>query len=504
MWIPTSEIPVTGSDALRKRYTSADALSIVVSVAAVTAVSVSILLGWQVEILAGIGAAFVAGCAVLILWRQPVLGLIVLLIGVPLHSLALLVLTGVLSAPALPTQAFTMWKELLLIVLLGVILARWLRRGSARLRMGVVDILGIAYLLLVVFYLLVPSAAVGWGGRLRAARTDAVFLLAFWVGRGLYPGRKWLKRLVYLTIGLAALGGLGAVIERFFLPHDILLRLGLEQYFAFLGVPGVSSLPIQFFSAGGLGVQRAGSLYINPIELSFGMLAGLSLGVSLVMSGLWRARPVVVLAIGLMLAGLILSIVRSALLGLAVSMILIMLGSRLTRRVVIILTLTAVILIALGAHLGLARLAVQTVTLTDPSSRWRLEAWRQSLEAIVQRPWGWGLGTVGALAERFADPSVRITSENWYLQIGIELGVVGLILYLGTITLVAYRLLVYYRLDRDVFRRALTFGMLAGLVGLSFVGQFLHVWGYLSLSIPFWLLMGLCWASHTERYAHRH
>lgn len=75
----------------------------------------------------------------------------------------------------------------------------------------------------------------------------------------------------------------------------------------------------------------------------------------------------------------------------------------------------------------------------DPYAYTRLEIWKDSLKRVVDHPWGVGLGMYKYLSFQYRFPIEKAiaqyqkraeTAHNEYLQMAVELGVVGLLLFL--------------------------------------------------------------------------
>ncbi len=89
---------------------------------------------------------------------------------------------------------------------------------------------------------------------------------------------------------------------------------------------------------------------------------------------------------------------------------------------------------------------------------------------------GQGIGTAGPASFNFA-PEVP---ESWYLQVSLELGIVGLLLWLGILVFGVKRLFRSYR------------GLALVLISISVAALFLHTWAdNPTVAISFWVLMGV-------------
>jgi O-antigen ligase len=109
----------------------------------------------------------------------------------------------------------------------------------------------------------------------------------------------------------------------------------------------------------------------------------------------------------------------------------------------------------------------------------RLAALKNGFAVFMNNPEGLGLGSAGPAS--FRGPDALIT-ENYYLQIAIETGVAGLIVYLLFEYLVARRL---YELRN---RSTTAAPLLGALCGIFLVNQFLHGWADSTTALTFWTL----------------
>jgi O-antigen ligase len=122
-------------------------------------------------------------------------------------------------------------------------------------------------------------------------------------------------------------------------------------------------------------------------------------------------------------------------------------------------------------------------TVAVSSNDARASALMSGYRDIVQDPLGDGPGTAGP-ASVYNDRDVSKISENYYLQIGQETGVIGVLLFLLITATIGYILWM---------RRAapLSMTLLAALVGLIFVNLVSHAWTDDTLAYIWWGLAGI-------------
>lgn len=122
------------------------------------------------------------------------------------------------------------------------------------------------------------------------------------------------------------------------------------------------------------------------------------------------------------------------------------------------------------------------VSSAQTSNEVRFESISKAASDVIHQPLGRGPGTAGPASARNDHPA-RI-SENYFLQIGQEVGVIGITLFIAINILVAKELL---RRRADMLARIL----LAALVGLTFVNLLSHAWADDTLSYLWWGLAGI-------------
>lgn len=185
---------------------------------------------------------------------------------------------------------------------------------------------------------------------------------------------------------------------------------------------------------------------------------------------------------------------RSAWLGLALTMacLLVLSGRiKLTRR---FLAVTALVtLIFLASTLQLLRTnqsaqdallhTSQSSTVDITSNEARLAALKQGAGDVIHEPFGRGPGTAGPASFRNSDRQPRI-AENYFLQIGQEVGILGMALIIGIMALVGYEL--WQRRDEQ-----LTMILLVSLIGLTFINLISHAWTDDTLAYLWWGLAGI-------------
>jgi len=108
----------------------------------------------------------------------------------------------------------------------------------------------------------------------------------------------------------------------------------------------------------------------------------------------------------------------------------------------------------------------------DYSSQQRIEIWNFAAERIAERPiFGWGFDAADAMRRQFADTIGNVAAmmpnhpHNAALQIWLELGIVGLALFLAILLILVWRIDRLPRIERLAAQCAFISGLAIALVG---------------------------------------
>lgn len=125
-------------------------------------------------------------------------------------------------------------------------------------------------------------------------------------------------------------------------------------------------------------------------------------------------------------------------------------------------------------------------TSATSSNAVRVQAMKDGVSSIIHQPLGGGPGTAGPASARNDHPA-RI-AENYFLQIGQEVGIIGIAMF------VAINILVAKELWAKRAKQQLAKTLFASLVGLTFVNLLSHAWTDDTLAYLWWGLAGVALA----------
>ena len=384
--------------------------------------------------------------AAVAVWRRPVLALYLFVFGLAVHNLVMASLYEA-GVRGLTLDAIAAWKEILLAVAL---LAVCVRARGLPFRPQLVDALALAFAAVVVVYAVLPQSVLDGEasaeGVLQGLRHAIVPVLAYALGRSLGLGARELRRLGYAVVGVAALLAVGGIVELYTVPLDWWRESGAPGWYRDqLGFDydGPSGLPENFvFNLGeGEYARRLVSSFLSPLA------SGYLLAVALLFVATFPTLATIAAA-PLLLAALLLTHSRSTLIALAGGLVVLALVRRRWWPAIAapILVGVAVAFVANFAavvpegrftaeDLGLVsggsstEEAGEALSLGEPSLSSHLRALRDGFERVGAHPQGYGLGNAGSVAVRTDTP--LLAGESTYAELAIEIGVVGLALFIA-------------------------------------------------------------------------
>ncbi len=292
---------------------------------------------------------------------------------------------------------------------------------------------------------------------------------------------NWRKLLIWPAIGVIIFG----LIQLFILPPNVLTYFGYGPE-TINAVATVNSNDEYIRISSTLrGPNPLGAYLIIPITAIFVIMMRANKK--------WRLAALLIAALIVLGA----SFYRSGALGAIVSLVLAFALLARTKKAKQYLTYTGAGLAAIAVVLALAvpnNPRLENVILhTDSESAIatssndeRLVALQFGVADVIDEPLGEGPGSAGP-ASVYNDNKVEI-AENYFLQIGQEVGVIGLILFLLINAGIAYLLWL---------RRAdpLALILFTSLIGITLVNMLSHAWADDTLAYVWWGLAGIAMAS---------
>jgi O-Antigen ligase len=396
--------------------------------------------------------ALLLAAGAMVIWLRPVAALFLFLVGLAAHNAVMDALWSAgLRGGAL--TAVEAWKEILLAVALARVATDAVRARALPFRPRAVDALALAFGAVVVAYALVPQSALGGVADTHAVaqsmRNDLVPVAAYFLGRALRLGGADLRRLAWTALGVAATVAALGLVDVYAVSIGWWRTNGTVGYFRHLGFRfhGTGGLPENFIYNTGSEqhfLRRLVSTFLSPLGSAYLFVVAVLLAV-----GLLRRRVAVALLV-VVGAGLLWTFSRASLVALAAGLVVLALARR-----------RPLPLVAAAATIGIALAWVHVFPSIGPTGHWtradlvyqrqqaRLhgpqaanpaspdessvrEHWtslRDGIRTIAHHPQGYGLGNAGETALR--NGTRPRAGESTYTQLGVELGVLGGVLFVA-------------------------------------------------------------------------
>lgn len=324
--------------------------------------------------------------------------------------------------------------------------------------------------------------SVGFYDTLLGVKTTLAFLVLFVaVQATAFTKERWNTLIKALLIVSSAVG-VFAIAQVYLLPADFLVRFGYGA---------ATVLPFHLVDPAVTSIRIIGT-FSGPNQLGSFMVIPFIISLWLILRKQWLA------IIPFVLTGFALfnSYSRSAWIGAVIAAFIIVFIRLKGWWKLTLLAPLAVLAITVNILSGPVKAMTTDLTFyvfhgqfvdghTNGSDSHRLTNAQAGLVKIQEKPTGYGLGTAGPASKNTAAP---VITENSYLQIGIETGIIGLLLFVATVALTLVALGKRFGVVDEAA------ALLAIIAGLSVTNLFLHTWADSATALVLWGLAGYCLA----------
>ncbi len=352
-----------------------------------------------------------------------------------------------------------------------------LLRGKRTVSFEIADLFVLFFWLVTLLSGITPSGRAGTNEALLSSGLMLIYFLA----SNLIRSRNWLNITLALSIT-------SATVTAF---------IGFTEFL--FGFAKLDWIDTSFF--GGI-AGRATSVFENPNVLASYLV--IVIPVTLAVCFYHKDRSVKVLCAlcaAIMLACVIFTWSRGAWLGLSAALVLLLVSIG-VRNLLAVPPVAA--LVAIGSWVfpnTFGARAGNIFTLADSSNHYRVSIW-EGVGSMLRESWACGIGA-GEMNFRsvyinFATAGIEDVphAHSLYLQILIQVGVVGLVFLIGAVLLAAQK--VYsHRFDAlaDDETRLIAVGCFAGIVAILVFGLSDYVWYNYRIMFVFWAFLGLASAA---------
>ena len=323
---------------------------------------------------------------------------------------------------------FQPFKEIVILAMLTVLVLGL----KERIRFHVIDYCVAGYFLYTGLYVFVPLGDFGFMERLLAYKNTSFFALIYFAGRLIDLRSLQISKYFHFILIVAISAAILVIYEAASDQHLQSLTGYSDYTFDFLGQKQEGDYGLTWtFQRSSSGLKRFASFFSDPLEhasatlLSICVIAALFTKKNNDFNPTWLG----IIALAASFISLFFSLSRSS----TVSYFAVIYIYALITHKKYILHISH-ILIALGfIYIGillensdLYDYLISTLTLQEESALGHLIAWIEGLTTIISNPFGVGLGMSGRVA---ASLGSTIGGENLFIVLGVQVGVVAVLLY---------------------------------------------------------------------------
>jgi len=440
-------------------------------------------------------ALFVAGGIALAVMAWPVQAVLVTLVIIPLSRfISLVVFAATGSSMALRASQLVK-DEVLLVLLLAVANLAFRRRTAPRVRY--LDLLIGVYVAVALLYVAYPGADGSGGttviGKVLALRQDVLWLLAFFVGRGMPLSRKTLGQMLAVLVALSTVLGLVAGFQWVFpsFSNRVFAFLNFDAFMEAVGA-GHEDLAVRSRGIAGADLPRSSSLFLADMGLAFYQVLIIPFAAALYF---YARRRAAVIGYGafllLMIAALGMTITRTAVVVGVLGLAFVLLRTSSYARAAVVLGIAAVAGLAVVAYKGFDAVTLSALTSTQEGSvLGHIALTDKALDLIRAYPLGLGLGNGSHVANAVGGYEVGAV-ESWYLQISLEMGVLAALFFVAVVATATIGAATNSFRVRDPLLRLVTVSVAGAGVSLMVLSAIHPVWAAVHVAYLFWLFAGI-------------
>lgn len=307
-----------------------------------------------------------------------------------------------------------------------------------RPRFHLIDYLILSFFLYLFVYAILPIGDQSFVNRLMALKSLSFYVLVYFTGRFFDPKtvyiNKYFNYILLLTIAAAAV-----LLVEVTAQSPLQFHSGYFDYsYYFFNLDSTGDYGLQVTFTSDSGYIRFASFFTNPLEHAGATLIALAVifGLYTRDDNRFNINGIGILALGASFLSILFALSRAPL---ASYCIMIYVYAFITKRKYITNTIQAAFGVAAiyiiylfsqfeSNHSGLIAVVLNTIDFSDPSSVGHVLAWTEGILSIIQNPLGLGLGSSGRVG---ASLNENIGGENQFIIVGVQAGIIALLLYLA-------------------------------------------------------------------------
>jgi hypothetical protein len=353
-----------------------------------------------------------------------------------------------------------------------------------------IDKLLLAFLSLNILYLVLPIGSFGWYEKLMAFRNISLLVFIYFIGRYINTSKIYLNE-VFSLVGLVGIAAGVIVFGEFIFNTHFQTITGYAEYNSYyFGQEPTGNYGLSWTFENESGYKRFASFFANPLDHAAATVITVSMLLALTVSSKNKVQftNFTLLVLLATLTSIIFAFSRAAFVSYCM---VIYVYSLVTKNRLVLkwanYALLAGLMILVFFGKDIYDHLVETVLLQDNSSLTHITDWLNGIESIIAHPFGIGLGESGRVS---VYDNLQTGGENALIIIGVQIGVVGMLLYLliyGKLIQITYRMAMY---STGKYRK-LALALLLIKIGLILPILTSDLESYIYISYLQWLLSGL-------------
>lgn len=353
------------------------------------------------------------------------------------------------------------------------------------------DKLFLGFMALTLFYMIIPLGEAPLLSKIIYAKNTFLIGIVYFLGRHTkIDKQRWhfiVKAIIYLTIGSFLL----ALTEKILGTHlqNVLdygrFNLVMNDIFPI----GNFGLSWTFERQGGL--PRFAAFFANPLEFAASLLLFLSLGLYYLFHSKFNSNRLAYLSLLLLVAlSFFFSYSRGSIIagGIMVFFTLFLEKKHQFLRTVFALVIIVVIYIYFFSSKETQYFVLDTLNFQNTSSLGHLLEWLEGVNAMIQNPMGVGLAMSGNA--NGVDQTFKIGGENQFLIYGVQMGFIGLLIYIAMLFRGIKDSLKAFRFSTKQHVKSISYVAAATKIGLLIPLFTANAELYLFVAFISWFLIG--------------
>lgn len=354
------------------------------------------------------------------------------------------------------------------------------------------DLLFISFSALIFFFIVLPFGEANLLEKIIYGKNLLLISLVYFLGRNINYSFLELNFINKILVILTSISCLVALIEFSFYTH---LHSAINYSSFYLDLYNINptgnyGLSWTFERPGP--IKRFGSFFADPLEFSSFLLIGLSIVLYKIFTSKISINSInYFFLFFLIIIGIYLSYSRSVIIS---AFLMFFISLILIKKYRLLLSLISItFFVGLGTYYFSSEetkyFILDTITFQNSSSLGHLVKWIQGILSINDNPLGSGLGTSGNSLS--VDDQISVGGENQFIIIGVQMGIIGLINYIGLIYYSIRNSYKLFNLEKDLKLKYLPFVVCCLKFALIFPLMTSNAEIYTFLSLFGWFLVGL-------------